>query len=278
MDLSADRENAGRPISAPSRAKPQGQIVFTTPYSGPSGAAITAYEWRYKLVEQTDKRGEEVACRVSDWQEAEESDESGRLVVHQFLVRQPSGETRLASLEGALRLLGYRETDARAAGVKSLATTLKSRAKLQLEYDLAGKQADAYQAKQEAAKRAAATLPDPEFTDRPAWANGEAMRIEEVGEPRNFQVYYPSERDARAKAIEKIVGISKYTRAVATLPEEMQQAAPLTYGKLDDLKLRIERLDKKIAKSLVATQSPMREPDAALPPPAAPAQRRGMSR
>ncbi|MEI7532873.1 MAG: sigma-70 family RNA polymerase sigma factor [Verrucomicrobiae bacterium] len=236
------------PQSSPSRSKPTEQIVFKTPYRGPSGAEVTAYQWKYKVIGEIDKRGEEISKRISDWDESEASDESGRLIVHQFAVKLQNGETRLTSLEGAMRMLGYAQGDVRSAGIKTLASALKTRAKLQMEYDRAKQQSDKFQEKQEAAAKIAATLPDPEFTDEGAWANGDAMRIQQADNEHNFQVYYPRERDAREKAIKTVVETAKYKAAVSQLPEEIRSAAPIPYGKLDDLKIRIERADKKLGK------------------------------
>jgi hypothetical protein len=78
--------------------------------------------------EVLDSHGEWVGKRVSDWDSSAPNEDTGREIVHQFTVADPTGNERLVSLESALKLLGYLKTDGSFVKVKSLAGTLKNRA------------------------------------------------------------------------------------------------------------------------------------------------------
>lgn len=120
--------------ASPGRFRPKSMVEFAKPYRGPSGASLVAYEWKHELKETIDKRGEDSAVRVSNWNEAATNWQTGREIVHQFHVTSPTGETRVTSLESALKLLGYTSENGKAAGpVRSLASTLRSRSLLAME-------------------------------------------------------------------------------------------------------------------------------------------------
>lgn len=117
------------------RGRPTDRIEFAKPIAGPSGATLHSYEWTWKPEATINHEGDEVARRVSDWERAINSAETGRNVVHQFVVKTPDGDSRAVSLESALRLLGYTD-EAQAKGVRSAASTVKTIAASRMELDI----------------------------------------------------------------------------------------------------------------------------------------------
>ena len=112
-------------------------IVFDKPIVGPSGAGLSAYDWKYMLVEEPDAKGDDIVTRrVSDWEQAELNEHTGRDVVHQFSVALPGGKHTTVSLETAIELMGLTEPGA-AHKVHSLADATIKLAQLrqQLERD-----------------------------------------------------------------------------------------------------------------------------------------------
>ena len=89
------------------RFRPKELIEFKTPITGPSGSKLVAYEWKWRPEEILDRQGEEKIRRVSDWEKATASSETGRDLVHHFFVRHPSGNEEVVSAESVLTLLGY---------------------------------------------------------------------------------------------------------------------------------------------------------------------------
>ena len=91
-------------ISRRYTAKP---LVFQKPIVGPSGARIVSYNWTNKPVEYVDERGEDRVKRVSDWDYSNENEDTGRQIVHSFVVEMPDGTSRAVSAESAAKALGY---------------------------------------------------------------------------------------------------------------------------------------------------------------------------
>jgi hypothetical protein len=74
---------------------------------GPSGAVLDSYQWEWQWdVKFSESEGGLIDAKVSDWTKAEASASTGRDLVHKFLLRK-DGETRLVSLETALREMGF---------------------------------------------------------------------------------------------------------------------------------------------------------------------------
>ncbi|MDR1190068.1 MAG: hypothetical protein LBK60_00185 [Verrucomicrobiales bacterium] len=92
-------------INSVSRRCSKQAIYFKAPLTGTSGARLISYEWRWKLHEYVDWRGEDQTKRVSDWGQAETSDLTGRDLVHLFTVRMPDGQEQVVSMEGVARAL-----------------------------------------------------------------------------------------------------------------------------------------------------------------------------
>jgi hypothetical protein len=123
-------------VNSPGRFKPKTLVEFKRPITGPSGAKLAAYEWKYRVEDMVDKRGEDAAVRVSNWEESQTNDATGREVVHQFYVETPDGKSQLVSLESALKILGYTPQSSQGSSrVKSLASVVKTRARNQMDAD-----------------------------------------------------------------------------------------------------------------------------------------------
>ena len=81
-----------------SRGKPRESIAFKKPVITPLGEVV-GYSWSSQLVEDVDKAGEPILRRVSNWEEAANNAETGRDIVHRFLIRKPDGSASEVSLE-----------------------------------------------------------------------------------------------------------------------------------------------------------------------------------
>ena len=124
--------NPEKVFSSASRFRPKEKIVFEKPLEGPSGAKLVAYEWKWQPEEYVDDRGEDRVRRVSDWERAEQSGETNRDLVHQFLVETPEGTHKLVSAESVPVLLGYADKDT-PAHLPSLVSATKTLARLKME-------------------------------------------------------------------------------------------------------------------------------------------------
>ena len=111
------------------RLKSDAQVVFPAPITGNTGAELVSYEWAYQI-EDVQTADDVVAKKVSNWDRADVSDETGRLIVHKFDVKAPDGTIKTVSLETAARLLGY--TPGETQDIANIATTAKTYAKMQM--------------------------------------------------------------------------------------------------------------------------------------------------
>jgi hypothetical protein len=91
--------------AATARTRPAEYLPFAKPLTGPSGARLVGYEWKWTPFEYVDARGEDVVKRVSDWDESLLNAETGRNVVHQFHIER-DGKKEIVSAESAAKLLG----------------------------------------------------------------------------------------------------------------------------------------------------------------------------
>lgn len=211
------------------RFRPKSRITLSKPLAGPSGAKLIAYEWAWTPEGYIDARGEERTKRVSDWDRAESSAETGRDIVHKFVVEMPSGAERVVSLESATDLMGF--TAAQKGQFRSVASAAKTVAKNemqiavlrgQLEEVLAIKQeVDALQAP--AAKRVE--------NERLNWRMEDAaVRQIEAG-PLTDERRRVLERDWRAKRFYEMSD-GKYA-----------------YGKESSIRREIEDLEARVARA-----------------------------
>ena len=132
--LSPDGDS-GSGIDKVGRSRRNPSQEFPKPIVGPSGASLSGYNWRYYVEEYVDEMGEERKKRVSNWDESETNEHTGREVVHQFTVNVPEQGNKIVSLESALTLLGYTkgEKTPGVSNIKKIGTAVKNQAKTELE-------------------------------------------------------------------------------------------------------------------------------------------------
>jgi hypothetical protein len=120
-------------ISSSSRFRPIETINFESPIIGPNGAKLLSYTWAYEWIEDwNEHKGETVEKRVSDWTRAEQSSDTGKGIVHQFVVKLPNGDTKVVSSESVLILLGITERN-KIQGFSSLVSAVKTLSKQKLQ-------------------------------------------------------------------------------------------------------------------------------------------------
>lgn len=167
LDVPAEAraQSAASSIATPSRFRPRQAVEFSQPLVGPSGASLVAYEWKWTPVEEVDNRGEERIRRISNWEEAQSSAETGRDIVHQFQVKLPDGTVRMVSAESVPVVLGFAKSG---SGVKlpTLVNASKTLAQLQMKLALLEQQ----EASNTEAMAKAKALPLPPITSEPAVA------------------------------------------------------------------------------------------------------------
>ena len=120
-------------FGAASRFKPHETIVFEPPIVGKSGAKLISYQWAYEFQEYFNKHSGDVATkRVSDWDKAIASADTGKNIVHQFEVQKTNGEFETVSSESVLVLLGF--TDRKSIkSFPSLVNSVKTLAKQKMQ-------------------------------------------------------------------------------------------------------------------------------------------------
>lgn len=130
-------------IAATSRTKMPTKHTFTPPIEGLNGSTLLSYEWAWKGAEKFNKHdGGLVATRISDWDKALASAETGRDLVHQFTVKTANGE-KVVSAESVVSVLGF--TDKNGSGkMPSLVNSVKTLAKLQIQFNTANNLKQAY--------------------------------------------------------------------------------------------------------------------------------------
>ncbi len=177
-DRAADVSAAGgqgsmfaRDDGHPGRSRPRSTITFAQPITGPSGKKLTAYTWQWKPVEFVDARGEERVARISDWEKSEKNAETGRDVVHQFIVDGQS-----VSLETAARMLGYES--ANAGPLKATESAVKTVARLRMQLEEFKQALDAYGV--DKAKVDAMTPPAITGPDDKGWYNMAETQVRQI--------------------------------------------------------------------------------------------------
>lgn len=146
-----------------SRFRPKEQVEFSPALEGPSGAKLVSYQWQYRPEEYVDKRGEDRIRRVSDWERAAASAETGRDLVHHFTVRLPDGQERLVSAETVPQLLGYADKT-QSGKLPTLVSATKTLAKLRMAKALH----EAHLAENDRIEKEVKKLPFPEVSSEPA--------------------------------------------------------------------------------------------------------------
>ncbi len=130
-------------ISSSSRFKPHETIIFDKPLIGPSGAQLISYTWAFLWTMQPNHEGELVSKRMSDWDQALISADTGRDIVHQFSIKMPHGDIKTVSSESVLILLGF-TVRAKLKTFPGLVTALKTLAKQKLQFQILSEQDKLY--------------------------------------------------------------------------------------------------------------------------------------
>lgn len=142
LKTARDAQEASRrtAVFSAKRSKPKETLSFRGGgIKGPTGATLKAYTWQWQWESVTNKEGDEVGRRVSNWDAAVQSAASGRNVVHQFVVER-GGKKSVVSAEGALKELGFAGPSAKKfSGIKS---ALKTYARLRMEQAALQRQMD----------------------------------------------------------------------------------------------------------------------------------------
>lgn len=241
----------------PGRFRPKSYVEFEKPFVGKNGTKLVGYEWHYTLEHSVDKRGEDVTRRVSDWENSTPNEKTGREVVHEFTIESHDGETHQVSLESALKEMGYLEAGQgkNAAAVKSIASSLKSRAKLKMEREALAPEVFKSDEARAKAESEVATMTPPEITSEP------------TGEGRS-QVFRMGDAKVWQHTPGEITPERRSTLELAWRDRRMFELGGVdTSGKktqLEYLDKRIAELDAKIAKKQAEA------PAAPEPAPAAP--------
>ena len=167
LDVPAEAraQSAASSMATPSRFRPKQAVEFSQPLVGPSGASLVAYEWKWTPVEEVDERGEERIRRISNWEEAQSSAETGRDIVHQFQVKLPDGTVRMVSAESVPVVLGFAKSGS-GAKLPTLVNASKTLAQLKMKLALLEQQ----EASNTEAMAKAKALPLPPITSEPAVA------------------------------------------------------------------------------------------------------------
>ena len=249
-------------LGSATRFRPSERVDFQTPLTGPSGAKLVSYEWTWKPEEKFDKReGELKAGRVSDWDRALSSAETGRDVVHQFLVEMPDGSTKLMSAESALNVLGFTEKN-QSKNMPSLVSASKTLAKNQMELSIKEAQNKAYND----AKKKLQESAKPEITR-------EVVTSDKTGQDRAVRrnMGEGSVLEHRMRDTDKLPEKPSGERMDALVDSWMRrelekQGLKSPYG-LGELRTRVERQKKKINEILSqakvegqGTKEPVSEP------------------
>lgn len=176
-------------VSGDTRLYALDRVQFANPIAGENGAKLVSYQWHHYFAGNTGESGD---IYRSDWNKAVQNEDTGKAIVHEFGVILPDGSYKTMSLESALKALGFLDDSAAAGDVKALASTLKTRAKKQLELQMlqAGEPTPDTAAKIQRAQDAIGRL------DRTVEAMQGAAKIDQSGDPV-VQQFSRTKPDAR---------------------------------------------------------------------------------
>lgn len=156
-------------ISASSRFRPYETIVFDKPIIGLNGNKLISYQWAYEwTMQHSSKSGELVSKRVSNWDQAESSAETGRDIVHKFTVEKKDGTIVTVSSETIPSLLGY-VNEKQMKSFPSLVSAVKTLAKQKMKLAILEEQEKEYLSiKNEVNKKPKPNILLAEISDLPA--------------------------------------------------------------------------------------------------------------
>lgn len=228
------------------RIKPKETIVFPQPIIGPSGAKLLSYEWKYESFEEfNENTGETEERRISNWEEAERNLETGRNVVHHFLVETPDGGKRVVSLESALKLLGYAGKEG--AKVRGVASSVKTLAKLRMELQINQAKKDTYDAAITAAKEQVEKLKPPAEITRTPTMDGRGVWWH-MGDARVMQPNGASETTIPPERLRTLTEVWQRNRIAELVPEDIRKLneSGMLGARIADLGKRIAKAEKKV--------------------------------
>lgn len=233
-------------LSSSNRFRPTERLVFDKPIKGPNGADLIAYEWVYELIEEPAKEGDHIVKRISDWDKAISSADTGRGIVHQFEIRLSHGQIKLVSSESVLILLGYTERQSLKVFpslVNAVKTLAKQKLQLQIqiaqqkEYDeaktrvLSGKKPPIIEKEYKARVDGGTTIYG--MGDATVWQNDSSEYNEEKGNSVYFKLNYID--DERKTVLED-----------SWLKSELKKLGVKKSYAVRDLQERISRQERKV--------------------------------
>jgi hypothetical protein len=227
-------------------------VVFSKPLIGPSGARLISYEWRWKPEEYIDNRGEDKVRKVSDWGQAEQSVDTGRDIVHQFMVEMPNGNSKLMSAESVLSVLGYTEKS-QGKRFPSVVNAVKTLAKLQMQLAIREAEKQALEISTEEIKKQG--FPDIEITE---WKEGEfgAHVILKMGDAFVFDNAEKGlTRDKYDPPKERVETLQDGYIEAELKKRGLNSKLMLVEGFISNLKERIEKQQKKIDSAVEKQQA-----------------------
>ncbi len=115
------------------RFRPREMVIFAKPYVGKTGAKLLGYEWKWRMEEGVDKRGEDRSMRVSDWEESITNPATNREIVHQFQVEATDGTVELVSAETAAKVLGVSDSTVRSSAKRLLEEEMRKQRQHELD-------------------------------------------------------------------------------------------------------------------------------------------------
>jgi hypothetical protein len=246
---------------ASSRFRPVETIVFDPPLIGENGTKLVSYTWAYEMTMQPNWEGELVGKRVSNWEQADISAETGRGIVHKYTVELPDGSIRNVSSESVPILLGYvNRTQAKVFG--NLATASKTLAKQQMKLailEAQKKEYDELYSKFEKAPKPEITLA--EFKDLPFITKKVIERESESGKIPSFtyfkmgDVIYSQDNNYNYNEGKYTPSIRPDNRTIEQLTlmwisERVKEAGGVNPRELYDLKNRVARQKRKVEQML----------------------------
>lgn len=84
-----------------------GRYQLDKPIQGPTGAKIWGYQWKSEIGDKySEREGGYVGARISNWDDSEISEGTGREIVHVYYVEHPDGSVTTEGIQSAQKILG----------------------------------------------------------------------------------------------------------------------------------------------------------------------------
>lgn len=112
------------------RLRTKNYFEFYKPIVGKNGNTLYGYSWSYTIVSAFNRDGDEIPHRISDWGQSEESELTGRNIVHKFYIKQKDDKRFIVSSESLPEALGYTsDRSIKNSEIKDIAAACKKLAK-----------------------------------------------------------------------------------------------------------------------------------------------------